>query len=94
MSSAAGHSHCNTSLTDAAVLPEGTAMMSYGRNTAPLDVRKPTQIPREAGVRPVKGGGFLNPGIYVDVYPIGSCATGFESLFRADSVYVVSLRPC
>ena len=61
MSSAAEHAHCNTSLTDAVVLPEGTTTMSHVRITEPWEVGNPTRVPREAGVRPAKGGGLLDP---------------------------------
>ena len=42
MSSVAEHANCNTSITDAAVLLEGTAMMSPVRITEPWEVGKPT----------------------------------------------------
>ena len=58
MSSAAEHAHCKTSLTDAVVLPQGTAIMSRVRITKLWEVDTPTQVPREAGVRPGKGGGL------------------------------------
>ena len=46
-------------------------MMSHVRITEPWEVGTPTQVPREAGVRPAKGGGLLDPfftTVYVDDY--------------------------
>ena len=71
MSAAAEHAHCHTSLTDAIVLPEGAEMMSHVRIADPWEVGQPTRVPREAGVRPAKGGGRLDPfftTVYVDDY--------------------------
>ena len=45
--------------------------MSHVRIAEPWEVDTPTQVPREVGVRPAKGGGLLNsffPTLYVDDY--------------------------
>ena len=58
MSIAAEHAHSNTSLTDAAVLPEGAAKMTHVRITELWEVGKPTQnIPGRLGLDRQREGG-------------------------------------
>ncbi|CAB1118521.1 unnamed protein product [Ectocarpus sp. CCAP 1310/34] len=69
LASAAEHSHRNTSLANARLLPEGIAMMSHVKIKPPWEKGTPTPIPSSAGVRPHRGGGpaddFLAR-VYVD----------------------------
>ena len=55
------HAHFQTTLCGEAVLPGGVRMMSHVRITEPWESGKPTRVPLEAGVRPAKGGGPLDP---------------------------------
>ena len=61
MWSAAEHAHCYATSTDAVVLPEGAGMMSHIRINEPWERGKPIRVPREAAVRPARGGGLLDP---------------------------------
>ncbi|CAB1107576.1 unnamed protein product [Ectocarpus sp. CCAP 1310/34] len=49
LASAAEHSHRNTSLANARLLPEGIAMMSHVKKKPPWEKGTPTPIPSSAG---------------------------------------------
>lgn len=57
VSAAAAYAHCNTSLTDAVMLPKGIAMMFHARITEPWEVGKPNKPPARPGFDRQREGG-------------------------------------
>lgn len=73
MASAAEHSHRNTNITNVQLLEEGKRMMSHVKVVKPWEEGPPTQVPREANVKPHEGGGPLENfscGVYVDDFAL------------------------
>lgn len=71
MAPAVQHSHCNTKVGNAKLLPEGIEMMSHAKIVEPWEVGPPTRVPREADVKPNAGGGLQDVffcGVYVDAF--------------------------
>ena len=69
MSEAIRHAHCRTSAENAVLLPEGIAMMSHVKIVEPWEPGSPARVPRDANIRPSKGGSPSDPFfavVYVD----------------------------
>ena len=61
LSSAAEHTHCNTSVRDAHILSEGEDMMSHVIIVEPWEEGAPARVPHDTEARLSAGGGLLDP---------------------------------